>query len=291
MKKKIRTASFSKAKSWPGAIYLDDDLILIDHAGRMLLPAEPRVMNFLMIGLCTKGGIKYLVDTQEKELTAGGLLVASEHHLIEGIEATPDFDGLTMMISVPFFHEIINDITDLSALFLFSRLHPVISLSQRDQNTFVEYFKLIHSKVSTTDNPFRKNLTRALIQAMFYDLSSLVYRNQQVTTRRHTRGDIIFAQFIKMVEANCRRERRVRWYAAQLDITPKYLSELIKSTSLRSPNEWIDNYVTREVRVMLKNTTKSIKEISAELNFPNQSFFGKYFREQTGMSPSQYRRS
>ena len=80
------------------------------------------------------------------------------------------------------------------------------------------------------------------------------------------------------------------WYAEQLCITPKYLSEVIKQVSKRTPNEWIDNYVMLEVRVLLKNTTKSIKEITEELNFPNQSFLGKYFKEHMGVSPSEYRK-
>jgi len=61
--------------------------------------------------------------------------------------------------------------------------------------------------------------------------------------------------------------------------------------SRRTPNEWIDNYVTLEIRVLLKNSSMSIKEIAQNLNFPNQSFLGKYFKEHVGMSPKEYRRS
>jgi AraC-like DNA-binding protein len=61
--------------------------------------------------------------------------------------------------------------------------------------------------------------------------------------------------------------------------------------SKRTPNEWIDNYVILEVRVLLRNTTMSIKEIAQQLNFPNQSFLGKFFKERVGMSPSDYRKS
>ena len=101
---------------------------------------------------------------------------------------------------------------------------------------------------------------------------------------------LLFNQFIKLVESNFRRERRVGWYAEQIDITPKYLSETIKKVSQRTPNEWIDNYVVLELRLMLKNSTKSIKQITDEMNFPNQSFLGKFFKEHVGLSPTEYRR-
>jgi ATP-dependent helicase/nuclease subunit A len=93
-----------------------------------------------------------------------------------------------------------------------------------------------------------------------------------------------------LLQENFRTERRVSWYAKQLEITAKYLSEVVKNVSKRTPNEWIDSYVVLEIRVMLKNSTKSIKEITEELNFPNQSFLGKYFKEHVGVSPSEYRK-
>ena len=81
------------------------------------------------------------------------------------------------------------------------------------------------------------------------------------------------------------------WYAQQLCISPKYLSEMVKQASKRTPNDWIDNYVIMEARVLLKNSAKSIKQIAEELHFPNQSFLGKYFKEHVGMSPTAYRKS
>lgn len=74
-------------------------------------------------------------------------------------------------------------------------------------------------------------------------------------------------------------------------ISPKYLSETVKNISGRAPNEWIDNYVTLELRSLLRNTTKSVKEIANEMNFQNQSFLGKYFKEHVGISPVAYRKN
>ena len=58
-----------------------------------------------------------------------------------------------------------------------------------------------------------------------------------------------------------------------------------------TPTDWIDDYVTLEIKLMLKNTTKSIKEIAQELNFSSQSFLGKYFKDRVGVSPKEYRKS
>ena len=66
---------------------------------------------------------------------------------------------------------------------------------------------------------------------------------------------------------------------------------MVKLISKRTPNDWIDDYVVLELRVLLRNSSKTIKEITEMLHFPNQSFLGKYFKEHVGMSPSEYRRS
>lgn len=79
------------------------------------------------------------------------------------------------------------------------------------------------------------------------------------------------------------------FYADQLHITPKYLSSVIKEVSGRSAVEWIDRYVILEAKALLRYSGLSIQEIAYELNFSTQSFFGKYFKHHTGMSPSEYK--
>ena len=79
-------------------------------------------------------------------------------------------------------------------------------------------------------------------------------------------------------------------YAGKLCVTPKYLSLLVKNVSNRTAGEWIDNYVVLEAKALLSSSTLSIQEISDRLNFTNQSFFGKYFKQHVGISPTEYRK-
>ena len=270
--------------------FIEDDILLLDRMNEVPIPSEPRRMNFILIALCTQGRVQYRMDTQEQQVTPGDVIIVSERHVIDNYMASPDLQGFCFIISVKFFHEIIQSVSDVSALFLFTRNHPVMRLTERDQRIFKEYFDVIRSKMKEQSH-FCRDLVRTLLLAMFYDLSDVIYRFQLSTDTHRKRADVIFTKFIKLVEERCTTERRVNWYAKQLCITPKYLSEAVKIVSKRTPNNWIDQYVTLRIRVMLKNTTKTIKEITEELNFPNQSFLGKYFKEHVGMSPSQYRRS
>ena len=290
VKLQIKETDLNKAKGWSESVFLDDDLLLTERINEAPMPTEPRRMNFILIGLCTRGRIVYQVDTVEQIINPGDLLIVSEKHVVDNYQHSPDMQGLCIMLSVNFFQEIIKSVRDVSSLFLFSRSHPVMSLRPEEIETFKEYFQVIKQKIGDEDNHFRKDLIRTLLLAMFYDLSNVIYRVQN-NDKQQTRAELIFTKFILLVEANCRQERRVRWYAQQLCISPKYLSETIKTVSRRTPNQWIDNYVIMELRLILRNSTKSIKEITKEMNFPNQSFLGKYFKDHVGMSPSDYRKS
>ena len=289
-KPEIQLTDWEKAKRWEGSVTLDDDLLLSDQIHQAPMPSEPRKMNFILIGLCTKGSIRYTMDTKELIVHEGEMLVASERHIIDEYEPSPDMEGLCIMMSVDFFHEIIKSVHDVSSLFVFTRMQPVMKLEADEIVTFKEYFQVIKQKISDNHNHFRKDLIRTLMLAMFYDVGNVIYRVKNFDESL-LRSEKVFTKFLKMVEENCKRERRISWYAQQLCITPKYLSTAVKRISDRTAVEWIEDYVTMELRVMLKNSSKSIKEITEELNFPNQSFLGKYFKEHVGMTPSAYRKS
>jgi AraC-like DNA-binding protein len=285
----LKESDLKKAKEWSKSVFLDDDLLLTEHINEAPMPTEPRKMNIIIIGLCTQGEIIYKLDTQEQVIKAGDILIVSERHVVDSYRHSPDMQGLCMMMSLHFFHEIIQNIRDVSSLFLFARSHPVMSLEQKEIDTFKAYFNVIKQRLGDKSNHFHKDLIRTLLLAMFYDLSNIIYRVQN-NDRPRSRAESIFLDFIRMVEKNCRTERRVGWYAQQLSMTPKYLTECVKQISQRTPNEWIENYVSLELRVQLKNSNKSIKEIANEMHFPDQSLMGKYFKKIVGLTPLQYRR-
>ena len=291
MKQQIKETNIALAATWEGVASIGEDIVLADQIANIPVPRDARRMNFILIMLCTRGTLKYTLDTQQITVTPGDVLLVSERHVVNNYEASPDIDGQAILMSVDFFHEIISNVSDLSAIFLYARTFPVMKLSEADAAIFSRYFEAIKNRIANNKNHFRRALVRTLLLAMFYDLSSVIYQFQQEIARPQKRSEALFTRFIKLVEEHCRTERRVSWYAGQLGITPKYLSETIKAVSRRTPNEWIDNYVILELRVMLKNTTKNIKQITEEMNFPNQSLLGKYFKEHVGMSPSEFRRS
>ena len=287
---RITDATLEEAKQWGNAEYMTDGLILTDRISEAPIPQSSTRLNFILMAMCKKGKAQYSIDTRQQVVKPGDLMFVSERHVIDNYEASPDFECLCIMLTTEYYHGFVQDVKNVSSLLLFSMNNPVVPLTSKEIQVFTNYFETIRKKMADRSHQYRTPLVQALLLAMFYDMSNVIYRVERMTNRKQTRAEAIFANFIHLLEQNFRTQRRVSWYADQLCITPKYLSEIIKKISLRTPNEWIDNYVILEARVLLKNTTKSIKEITDELNFPNQSFLGKYFKEHVGVSPSEYRK-
>ena len=81
----------------------------------------------------------------------------------------------------------------------------------------------------------------------------------------------------------------VEYYASQLCMAPRYFSTLIRGVSGKPPKEWIDDSLLTQVKIELKYTDKTIAQISDDNNFPTPSFFSKFFKRLTGMTPMEYK--
>ena len=294
MNKKIRLLEVNVAQAkvvYPEGKYIDNDLILFEDITQVPLPTSPSRMKSLFLALCTSGHAQYTVDTKMHEVSAGDVIIISEEQVVADYMLSQDCKGIALIMSYDFFQNIVSGVHELSALFLFARTHPVFHLDNNQTKALENDIEHIKEKIIDVGHRFRRELVMTMLKALIIDMSNIIYRFQQVGEAGQTRAEVIFRDFIQTVEKNYRTERRVSWYAQQLCITSKYLSETVRTVSRRTPSDWIDSYVTRELRVMLRNSTMSIKQIADELNFANQSFLGKYFKEHVGMSPSQFRKS
>lgn len=96
--------------------------------------------------------------------------------------------------------------------------------------------------------------------------------------------------FLQMVTEAVDKERDVQYYAKRLGVTPSYLFVVVKEFTDKSPSDIIASFVISNAKQLLERTNMNCKQITKELNFPNQSFFGKFFKKHTGMTPMDYRK-
>ena len=286
----IQDVSLDMVRQWKDVHAMDDGLVLTNRILDVSVAHSACRLNFIVMALCLRGTASYSINTSEQKVTAGDLLFISERHIIDNYCVSLDFACQCIMVSSQFYHGFVQNTKNVSSLLLFSRDYPVVQLMPHEAQTYSNYFQTVLEKMEHKDHPYRTELVKAQLLAMFYDMSGVIYRLNHHEQKAKTRAEAFFATFIHLLEENFRSERRVSWYAEQMGISPKYLSEVVKQVSMRTPTEWIDSYVLLEIRVLLKNSSKSMKEITDELHFPNQSFMGKYFKERLGMTLSEFRK-
>ena len=152
-----------------------------------------------------------------------------------------------------------------------------------------QLFQLIKTMLRSDKERYRHEIIRTIFTAVFYIITELNQRDQP-EPRRQGRCEVIFEEFMELLQQYNKMERNVGFYARKLRITPKYLSSVVKDVSGKTAAQWIDESVILEAKTPLKYSGLSIQEIAYHLNFSTQSFFGKYFKQHTGTSPSRYKR-
>jgi AraC-like DNA-binding protein len=217
------------------------------------------------------------------------LFIVLADHILQCEYFSDDFTGLTTIMSKSFLEDSFGDIQVTMPLFRSVHDNPWIHLDQEELNSMVEYYFLLQRTVRRKENPNLKETLKHLTLAFFYRTGYRFYKVGDEFPK--SKQDILVEKFLAIVKENYRKQRLIEFYSDKLFLTPKHLSRVIKEKSGKSSGEWIEDHVMLEAKALLKSTDKTIQQISDELNFPTQSFFGKYFKRRAGISPKVYRKS
>lgn len=277
------------AKDYP---QIEKDIVLLESLRDFPSLTEARRMSLcLFLCICTSGIVTLTVNDKKRVVSSNTVMIVTDESVVDNVKFSDDFDGFGFFMSYKMLQDILKDVSNMSDLFLLSHNHPVFDVRDQDVRIARWYFDALKTRIDMPHHRYRREVVRLQILTMLYDLSSTfdeVLQGLKIEDKQ-SRGERIFVHFVQLVEHHFREKRQVQWYAQEMGLTPKYLSEVISSVSRRTPNQWIDKFVTTEMRNLLRHTDMKMAEIAEEMNFPSQSFFGKYFRENVGVSPTEYR--
>ena len=268
------------------------ECIAANSASEMEIFRFPSRLNALIIGVGTEGETSLTSNLQEFRLKKDSLFIFSPKHILQ-VQSNNRFKAHLIVIAPDFLKRINIDTKRMMPLFLQFGSLPCMELTQAESQSLRSFISMVEQELKGSETDFSSEIIGGLIAATIYKVGDILTHylteHPEVDSPIHNRAEEYFRQFTELLGEHYKHERSVGFYARQLCITPKYLSTLIKRISGKSVSEWIDNYVIIEAKTLLKYSHMSIQEIAYYLNFPNQSFFGSYFKRNTGMSPSQYK--
>ena len=256
----------------------------------------PTRLDAFAILFCSEGSISFTSGLRRHTLDEKMLFVLLPGSILQVESIRPESSVYAVMCEEEFIKRINIDIKLLSRLFLSVEKQPCLRLCETEWTGITGSFDEIRSEgVPRPGDAYSPEVLRSMIRTLAYKVCRIIGRHIEAQpapeNSARSRNDEYFSQFMSELAKHYMQERSVGFYAGLLHLTPKYLTTLIRKTSGRTAAEWIDDYVVLEAKNLLKYSTMSIQEIAYCLNFPNQSFFGKYFRNHTGMTPSAYRMS
>ena len=241
--------------------------------------------------LCRKGEFRFSLNNREFDAREGQTLFIPENAVFQVL-------GSPSAVEVHIFVYRIEPIRDIMGNLALS-MYPYTELTAEtcyvwhtdEEEELLRYIALLDDTLKHGKELFNSFEQKLLLIGLTYRLCGIYSR--KLVNRRDSVGhkDETFIRLIGLIEQNFRSQRGVEFYADKLCLSPKYLSNLSKSVSGYTVQELGFKAIVREAISLLKNTQKTVLEISEELNFPNASYFGTFFRKQTGMSPMQMRRN
>ena len=265
---------------------IGDDFMLVERGGDLTLSAEPMRVDVTSVILLDEGRSRLRIDMTEYVAVAPAMIVIAADSVYQAIEVSDDMRVRAAVMSKSFVERLFGgyESPNLGALV---KANPVVELGA--QVAVVRtYFGLLADVVSAPHRPFKLESARHLMMSMLY---GYLHGRSAISVSVESRGERMYARFCDLLRLHCHHSREVSFYAAQLGITPKYLSMIVKAESGLTAGECIDDWVITECKALLSSSSLSVGVIASRMNFPSQSVFGKYFKRVTGLSPKEYRES
>ena len=273
-----------------------DDLVVMENLGTIPL-GSVCLQNHGVLIFCTEGRAQFEYDGNVIQLQKNDFFLYMAHSTVGNILTSSDFNCQQIWFTRDELWNIeIYNLVSLADMSLL-KLYPVVHLTDDDIKLYDSYFQLLCSRMKSSTSALTPYIVRSLLGTMMLELLSIMRRSSEQAAGQVRQEEVnssihkkrIIDNFMRLVEESDGRIRRVDEFANKLNITPKYLSTILKEVMNRRPSTYILLYTLKAIERRLRFTDMTMQEIANDLKFPNASFFGKYCKEHLGMTPLEYR--
>ncbi|MCQ2234656.1 MAG: helix-turn-helix domain-containing protein [Paludibacteraceae bacterium] len=292
----IDVFEFSRLKQDDNIIYYKDKFFLGDNLGKKLdlsnyghyLSLYPVKTQFTSFLFCCKGNLKIRINFKDYEVSASEAVLIISNSLSQILDISEQSEIIIMAFADDTFFTSLS-VSDKALFFSKIQESPVVSIPENRYNSFIEIYKLLRSDMTSDDFQFKSSALKGYVEILTAHARNWItsfHKNEEEFT--HNRATQIYMKFVKYVNEFHSKHRDVTFYAEKMCLSPKYLSQVILSVSGKYALDIIKDQVIFEAKALLKSRKYSVQEVAYMLNFPNPSFFGKYFRSEVGCSPRTY---
>lgn len=239
--------------------------------------------------LCRRGSLRVSLDDNSFTLSRGNMYIYPAFSWTKIESASTDFEGVAGIADFDYVMQSIDYRTNSESL-VYLRFNPIVTLSE-EQRRHIDGIIAYAMSRAESNTPMCEHVIDSLVRVFCFEVMDAIISNMPMPMGKQSRKDKVFQQFMSDLYRHFRLHRDVTFYAELQNLTPRYFTTLIHRISGKTVIEWVSTFVIIEAKRLLSNPKMSIKEIAYQLNFSEQSFFGRYFKHYAGCSPSEYRSS
>ena len=279
--------------------YSADGIRLIRDLKRIPRPDNDSVtIDMTIVVVCLHGKMAVTIDSTRHMLTHNHVLFLQPNSVVTDYQLSDDFESRALVFSLGTIENSIYLRRKIWDNISYLRLHPMVPLSDDDISIFKHYYGIATANLQADDdNLYKQEIISHLLRSLVYEFLLLTDRiiaesresKEESHERKQTSNDDLHRRFLELLAFSRGRTRKVQDFADQLCVTPDQLTAATKEVSARTALDWITESTIQAITHELLYTQKSVSEISDELDFPSLSFFGKYFKQHTGLSPRAFR--
>ena len=250
--------------------------------------SKPHKFDFFLIAYHKAGSAILEIDMEKYDLSEpANIIRLLPGQIVAFNNTSPDFDVDVVIMSKSFVDNLLVFVNGGVPFSFDKRYNAVVRIAGREKMASMFIKVIRHILDENAENPYKSKIVQHVLMAIFYSSENI---SRTEVEKPRTNADILSKEFLALVKKHFREERQLKFYADKMCITPRYLSRVVKECTQFSAADWIERFVVLEARALLKSTNMTVQQISDELNFPSQTFFGKYFKRRVGLSPKEYRR-
>lgn len=254
-------------------------------------PYPYRSDNYSIL-LILSGTVKMQLDLIPYVAVSGDLLIISPRTINHTLEIVGNVELIAISFTLDFALQSNRSKNEIEAFeFFASKAIPKLSLDAEEHDNFVFLSRLLQQKNKERgQEPFSSEIIQHTFSLLMY-LVAVRYKKENTGLNPDiSRQQELTLNFLKLLDAHFKQQRSVQFYAESLCVTSGHLTKILKEVSGKTAGELIEESVIIEARVLLADPALTIAQIAEELQFSDQSAFGKSFKKNTGLSPSEYRR-
>lgn len=248
----------------------------------------PQVLTYGAILICRKGKAMLNVNYKDWELYEGAVITLFPNDVVE-LKVDGDFEVEILKYNLSLLRE--------ASLQLEQTVYSSLREDRCRQDTPVVtniingMFGLLKVYFDQSECTCISQLVLCQLKAFFIGFHEYLQRNPQYRPDevKSYRVRELFNRFMMLLEKDYKISRDVNYYAEKMNISSKYLTNIVNQVTGHTPKTIIDQYVILQLKLHLKRSTQSIKEMAWEFHFADVSFFCRYFKKHTGLTPQQIR--